>query len=211
MKLGIFGGTFNPIHKGHITASLKFYDTVRPDELLVIPDKIPPHKEFFSLSAEHRLAMVKLVYENRSIIGDRNITVSETELMREGKSYTVVTLRELYEKYGGPDMYLYTGSDMFYTLESWYCGEEILKMCSIVTCARENGELQRLSEYAARYMALYGTECIIMDHSPIVVSSTEIRRALGAENGKKNVDFTKKVLTDDVAKYIMENRLYSNE
>ncbi|MBR5307268.1 MAG: nicotinate (nicotinamide) nucleotide adenylyltransferase [Clostridia bacterium] len=209
MNLGIFGGTFNPIHMGHIRASLRFYDKAGLDRLLVIPDRIPPHKEGFVARSEDRLAMLHLVYGDRSIVGDRSIEISEVELRREGKSYTVVTLRELSRQYPDARLFLYTGSDMFYTLESWREGAEILRMCTVFTLAREENERERLLEYAELYREKYGTECIIAEDEPLVVSSTEIRGII-AESGKKNGNFTNNLLTDTVKEYIMKNRLYTD-
>ncbi|MBE6704335.1 MAG: nicotinate (nicotinamide) nucleotide adenylyltransferase [Ruminococcaceae bacterium] len=208
MRLGIFGGTFNPIHKGHINASLRFYDDARLDKLLIIPDRVPPHKQAQVASSEHRLNMLHLVYDDKDLCGDRNIEISDIELCREGKSYTIVTLRELKASYPTAKLFLYTGSDMFYTLESWKEGDEILRMCSIYTAAREVGERSRLEEYADIYRRKYGTECMIGDFAPVVSSSTQIRDCFGAQNDKKSCYFTNNLLTDSVNRYIMENGLY---
>ena len=208
MKLGIFGGTFNPVHLGHINASLEFYDAVRLDKMLVIPDRIPPHKSDNTVGAEHRLNMLHLVYDDKAVIGTRNIEISEVELKREGKSYTVVTLRELKKEYPDAKLFLYTGSDMFYTLENWREGSTILGMCSVYTAAREENEYGKLTEKAEYYKDTYGTECIVSDAPPLVVSSTEIRNCLAAQSDKINRNFTNNLLTDDVIRYIMKNRLY---
>lgn len=208
MKIGVFGGTFNPIHKGHVTASINMYDTVGLDLLLVIPDRIPPHKSGVFVHESDRLAMVKLAYCDKNIVGNRKIEVSDIELVREGKSYTVITLRELSKKYNGAELFLYVGSDMFYTLENWYMGEEILRSCSVVTTSREKSERDKISECARKYKERYGTECIIMDYEPIVLSSTDIREMIKQAKGKKITEFTNNLLTDDVAEYIMKKGLY---
>lgn len=209
MNLGVFGGTFNPIHIGHINASLKFYDEAKLDILLIIPDRIPPHKETKVISAEHRMNMLQLVYENPEITMSRNIVVSDMELLRNEKSYTITTLKNLSEQYPAAQLFLYVGSDMFYTLESWFCGDEILKMCTIVTAARQNFELEKIKRYLLKYKNSYGTDSIIMNYEPIDVSSTEIRSLFSTQNHKNNAVFTKKLLTDEVAKYIIENGLYN--
>lgn len=208
MRLGIFGGTFNPIHKGHINASLRFYDDARLDKLLVIPDRVPPHKQAQVASSEHRLNMLHLVYDDKDLCGDRNIEISDIELRREGKSYTIVTLRELKAFYPTAKLFLYTGSDMFYTLESWKEGDEILRMCSVYTAAREDDEESRLEEYADSYRRKYGTECMIGDFAPVISSSTQIRDCFSVQNDKKSCYFTNNLLTDSVNRYIMENGLY---
>lgn len=210
MKLGIFGGTFNPVHRGHITASLKFYDMAELDRLLIIPDRIPPHKSGTFASADDRLAMVRLVYSDTELVGSRNIEVSDMELCRDGKSYTYDTLCDISEKYAGAELFMYVGSDMFYTLESWHRGADILGMCTVVTASREVSEREKLFEFAKRYKDNYGTESIIMDYSPVVVSSTQIREAFKDINSESFADFTKNVLTDSVIGYIMERNLYGD-
>ncbi len=210
MKLGIFGGTFNPIHMGHITASLKFYDAAGLDRLLVIPDRLPPHKTGVFASADDRLAMTRLVYSDGELTGSRCIEVSDMEIKREGKSFTYDTVCELSELYPGAELFLYTGSDMFYTLENWYRGSDLLKMCTVVTAPRMANEREKLLAFAERYKKKYGTESIIMDYIPIILSSTEIRAALSAKEKESFSDFTKNVLTESVRKYIMENNLYSD-
>ena len=112
--------------------------------------------------------MLRIAYSDADFVGTRNVEISDIELLREGKSYTYVTLCELSEKYPDAELFLYTGSDMFYTLESWYRGEDILKMCSVVTTARKKDESLKLSEYVDRYGKRYGTKCIIMDYEPVV-------------------------------------------
>ncbi len=211
MNLGIFGGTFNPIHRGHINASLRFYDEAKLDKLFVIPDRVPPHKEAKVVSPEHRLNMLHLVYDNKDITGNRNIEISDIELLREGKSYTIVTLRDLKNKFPDAKLFLYTGSDMFYTLESWKEGESILRMCAIYTAAREINEKEKLAEYAAKYKNAYGTDCIIGNFEPVVLSSTQVRDCFSGQNDKKSCYFTNNLLTDEVNRYIMENDLYCNE
>lgn len=211
MNLGIFGGTFNPIHIGHISASLRFYDDAKLNKLLIIPDRIPPHKQGKVASSYHRLNMLHLVYDDKDICGGRDIEISEMELSREGKSYTILTLRELKGIYPDAELFLYTGSDMFYTLESWKNGCDILSMCTIYTAAREENETEKLTEYAKKYRELYGTRCIIGDFAPVVSSSTAIRDCIGAQNDKNSCYFTNKLLTDSVNRYIMDNGLYRRE
>ncbi len=211
MNLGIFGGTFNPIHKGHINASLRFYDDAKLDKLLVIPDRVPPHKEAQVVSSEHRLNMLRLVYDDKTVTENRNIQISDIELLREGKSYTIVTLRDLKKAYPEATLFLYTGSDMFYTLESWRDGESILRMCTVYTAAREENEREKLKKYAELYREKYGTVCIIGDFQPVISSSTEIRDLILAQANEKSCNFTNNLLTDSVNRYIMENGLYHEE
>ena len=136
MKIGIFGGTYNPPHLGHMAAAKAAIETLHLDKLLLIPDRIPPHKELPEnpVSNEDRLAMTR-------IMGDRLdcpdvVEVSDLEMHRTGKSYTADTLRQLRQVYPTDELWLMMGTDMFLTLHSWYQPEEILKRSGILTFGR---------------------------------------------------------------------------
>ena len=119
MKIGIYGGTFNPIHLGHMAAAKFAAEYLELDKLLLIPAGIPPHKAMAEDTAlpEQRLAMTKLAAQSPELAGVAE--VSDIELRREGKSYTVDTLRALREQYPEDQLYLLMGTDMFLTLQYW--------------------------------------------------------------------------------------------
>ena len=126
-RVGIYGGTFAPPHVGHVEAARAFMKQMRLDYLYVIPTAIPPHKTTdFDIDPYHRLAMCDLAFS-----GIDGVIVSDIELRRGGVSYTVDTLREL----TAPDtrLFLFCGTDMFLTLDQWYCADEIFKLCSRVS------------------------------------------------------------------------------
>ena len=210
LRVGLFGGTFDPVHRGHIAAALHFYDEAALDVLYIVPDRIPPHKADRAAPAGHRLEMTRLAFSPETVEG-RNVVVSDRELRREGKSYTADTVDELMREHAGCLLFLYAGSDMFYTLETWHRGEELLKTCSVVTTARKDGEQEKLQTYAARYKDTYGTECLVMRDPPVEVSSTQIRAALRTVTRGKETKFTKNLLTESVTRYIMENHLYERK
>ena len=112
-KVGIFGGTFNPVHAGHVKAALGFIEAAGLDRLLVIPDKIPPHKIIVGEDhPEIRFHMTKLAFDEVNAEG--KITVSDMEIRREGKSFSYYTMKELTEA-GVGELYLYCGTDMLLT------------------------------------------------------------------------------------------------
>ena len=127
-RIGIYGGTFNPPHMGHIHAAVEAVRALELHRLLVIPDRIAPHKELpeGSASPEQRLEMLKLALE-----GQENIQLSDMELRREGKSYTYETVAALREQYPDAELILLMGTDMFLTFGEWRHPERILKQASL--------------------------------------------------------------------------------
>lgn len=178
MRIGVYGGTFNPIHTGHIRLALCYLEALSLDKILVIPANLPPHKQARQLlPGEARLELCRLACE-----GDSRLEVSDLELRREGSSYTVDTLRVLKEQYPDAELFLIVGSDMFLTMETWRKSGEIFRLCHICTGARREGELPILHEKEQMLQKL-GADCVVLDLPVFDISSTEIRRAvaLGAD------------------------------
>lgn len=202
MKLGIYGGTFSPIHMGHVRAAEAFLEAMALDRLLVIPTAVPPHKaEVAGADAAARLTMVRLAFAD----SDARLAVSDYEISREGKSYTVYTL----EHFTAPDttLYLLVGTDMFLTLAKWFRAEDIFRLADIVLMRRETdaGLTGLLSETAADYRARFGARIHEIDEPPLVISSTELRERLRAGLP------TGGMLPDAVAEYIAKNNLYRRD
>ena len=123
-RIGIYGGTFNPPHIGHTRAALEAVRTLRLDKLLVIPDRIAPHKEIpeGSPSPEQRLEMLRL-----AIGGESAVEVSDMELRREGKSYSYETVEQIRTLYPEAELILLIGTDMFLSFHEWRFPERIHK------------------------------------------------------------------------------------
>lgn len=196
MKVGIFGGTFNPIHNGHIALIRRLIDILSLDELLLIPTAVPPHKDGGEvISAEHRLNMCRLATADIE-----KVTVSDIEIRRGGKSYTLNTLQTLISQRPDDEWILLMGSDMFYTLTEWKRPEEIMRLAKIVAIARENGEIEKLFSQRDRLNAMGGSTEVI-DICPVRVSSTELRHSGALKND----------VPDIVERYIIQNGLYGRE
>lgn len=200
-RIGIYGGTFSPPHKGHVEAARAFMKQMRLDYLYVIPTAIPPHKQLEStVDARHRLRMCELAFADVE-----GVIVSDTEIRRGGISYTVDTLREL----SAPDarLFLLCGTDMLLTLDKWREAEEIFRLCYPIYVRRENDPivsariLSKITEYTERYNAVVRRVVV----EPIEISSTEIRRRLAS--GERVGEF----LPSAVEEYIRRNRLYGAE
>ena len=181
-KIGVFGGTFNPPHKGHLLAAEEVKQALGLDRILFIPDAQPPHKDLppNSPSPEQRLEMVRAAAAKLPFA-----EVSDLELSRSGKSFTADTLRILKERYPEDALYLITGTDMFLSLHNWYAPEEICRHAVIVGMHRAGDD--RAEEFALQKRNLeenYAARVEIVENQFVEISSTKIRRLLilgGAE------------------------------
>lgn len=203
MKTGIFGGTFNPPHRGHERIVNDFTERLGLDRVLIIPDKKPVHKPWENLADDgNRYEMCVLAF------CDPKYEVSRMEIDRSSDSYTVFTLRELREKYPDDDFYLIIGSDMFLCFDKWYRYEEIMRGCTLCVASRENGDdLDRLKSYALSRLnvktdGLEGGGIIISPCEPLEISSTKLRELLSSGGD------VSKYLNEKVCKYIEDRGIY---
>ena len=198
MKTAIYGGSFNPPHKGHVSVARAVLEELKPERFLIVPDRIPPHKELpvNAPTPEDRLEMCKMAFG--SLPG---VEISDLELLREGKSYTIDTLTRVHSLYPEDELILAVGSDNLLTFEAWRQFREILALCTIAGVSREKDEWEELENYASYLRTAYGAKVVILKKEPLVVSSTEIREKL--KEGKPS-DF----IPESVMTYIHEHNLY---
>lgn len=172
-RIGILGGTFNPIHQGHVRLAQQYIKELKLDKLLVIPTKYPPHKVVRDLAAsQHRLEMCRLAFQDT-----REVEVSEIEIRRPGRSYTVDTIRQLRDQYPDASLFLIVGGDMFRCFNQWYCFDEILQRCTLCTAAREENEYDELNRHRA-LLQQYSEQIQVLSMPVLELSSTEIRKRL---------------------------------
>ena len=201
MKVGIFGGTFNPIHKGHTEAAYAFLRCVEPDKLLVIPTKIPPHKAITADDdPEIRLEMTARAFSEKEEYAGR-IEVSDIEIRSEGKSYTYYTLQKL-RSMGYDDIYLYCGTDMLLTFDLWFRFEDILSMCTLAYASRLENACPEAAEKIRMLRERYGARIVEIPLDPIEISSSEIREMI-----RKGEDASA-FLSPAVLDFIRERGLY---
>lgn len=131
VKLGILGGTFNPIHLGHLRAAEEVYENLSLDKIFFVPSGTPPHRENDIASFDHRYQMVKLATE-----GNSHFSVLDIEGKRPGKSYTIDTLRELNELYPGAKFYFILGLDAFLEIETWRSYRQLFSLAYFVIISR---------------------------------------------------------------------------
>lgn len=201
LRVGIYGGTFAPIHNGHVAAAKAFMEQMKLDYLFIIPTYLPPHKQVDgSDDPLYRLKMCELAF--RDVEG---VVISDMEIRRGGKSYTYDTLKELQR----PDtrLFLLCGTDMVLTFDTWHRFEDIFKMCYPIYVRRENDPLitNRIVAKIGEYYEKYGVMFRKVQLDPIPISSTQIRQAV-----REGKDISSMVPAG-VARFIEENQLYREE
>ncbi|MBQ6570583.1 MAG: nicotinate (nicotinamide) nucleotide adenylyltransferase [Clostridia bacterium] len=197
MKIGVFGGSFNPIHKGHINLCEIAAKAAGLDRIILIPAAVSPFKTGYSVSDSDRLQMCRLAVEDLPLF-----SVSDIELARGGVSYTVDTLALLKKEYPHDELYLIVGADSFLTLDKWKDSGEILRLAAVCTMPREDVGIDELEGYKKKLEAL-GGRVVIARAKPYDLSSTEVR-GLAAHG----IDVTP-LTGERVAAYIKNNRLYT--
>lgn len=201
MNIGVYGGTFDPPHWGHITAARAAMEQLGLDKLVLIPDRVPPHKALpeGSASPEQRLEMAALAAAE---LGKR-AEVSDRELRRSGPSYTSDTLAALRREYPEDTLWLLMGSDMFLSLQTWHAPEEIMALARIAPFSREaEDESAAFAAQKARLEREYGAQIQIVQNPEVrELSSTEVRAALAAGRGSD-------LLPPAVYGYVLREHLY---
>lgn len=176
MRIGIFGGTFNPVHNGHKNLALEMKDRAKLDKIIIMPTYTPPHKEGKDLaSGEHRIKMCQMMFTEDFFF------VSDLEIKRQGKSYTYETLFELKKIYPDDELFLIIGSDMLLSFDKWYRYEEILSMVTLCVATRlDTVTFETLSDYAKNVLNLDSAkeQIIIADIEPYECSSTDVREQI---------------------------------
>lgn len=197
MRIAMLGGTFDPIHKGHLELARAFARRLDLDRVVLMPTAVPPHKlKSHMAPAEDRLHMCRL-----ATAADPLFEVSELEITRGGASFTVDTLETLTAQRPDAEWFLITGADMFLTLGTWKRFPDIARMVTLCTAPRDDGSVAKLQAYAAELEG-QGARCVIADIPLMLVSSTDLRQAIAAG------DDTHDWLPCEVADYIAREGLY---
>ena len=207
MKIGVYGGTFNPPHLGHLTAARAVFELLGLDLLLLIPAGLPPHKELpaGSPTPEQRLEMTRLAGEQLGL-GDKVRTL-DIELERGGRSFTSDTLAQLKAQYPDSELWLLMGTDMFLTLQAWHEPEKILSLAGIAAFGRTEEDTEELFSAQREYLyKTYPQARIFTLTIPgvIDVSSTELREKLAKGQGGN-------LLAPAVYGYILREGLYNTD
>ncbi len=192
----LYGGTFNPIHRGHLDICVRARQAVDARRVLLMPAAQPPHKSAGWLAPDQdRLAMCALAAREYDLI-----QVDDWEIRRGGRSYTVDTLGHLAAVFPEEELWLLIGTDMFLTFTQWHRWEEIGKMASLLVASREEGDREQLLDQQQR-LAERGVRSRLLQNPPMPMSSTQIREELRR-------DGTTGKVCPQVLDYIREKELY---
>jgi nicotinate-nucleotide adenylyltransferase len=190
MKIGILGGTFNPIHIGHLILAEEAREKLELDKVIFVPAYLPPHKDDSDIAAAgERLTMLKL-----AIKGNGYFAVSDIEIKRDGRSYTIDTIKEFKIRYPHDDLYFIIGSDLLTYLEEWKDLAQIIKMVKFIAATRPGYPLEKIPSYIST-----------IPIRAVDISGFAIRQAI-----KENKSF-RYLVPEAVHKYIIRNKLYKNQ
>ena len=187
MRIGILGGTFNPMHIGHLILAEEAREKLGLDKIIFVPTALPPHKEDLNIApAADRLKMIKLAIE-----GNKYFAVSDIEIKRQGRSYTIDTLSELKRKYSRDELYFIIGSDLLKYLNEWKDLTQIIKMVKFLVATRPGYPLEQIPNYI-QTLAIRAVD----------VSGFEVRQCV-----RENKSF-RYLVPDKVFGYINKRGLY---
>lgn len=172
MRVGIYGGAFNPVHNGHLHLARGFLNAEKLDRILFVPTARPPHKSDADfVSGRDRTAMLSL-----AIADEPRFEISQLEFERQGKSYTYDTLCAIHALYPADKLYLIVGADQFFAFESWYRAKDILRMAVLLAGARSDAAEYRQMVQARDTMAVFAQADVRVANLDVVaISSDEIR------------------------------------
>lgn len=198
-KIGILGGTFNPIHIGHLLLAQYALEQAELDKILLMPSgQSYMKKDIYILPAAERLKLTEL-----SVQGQPCFEVSDMEIRRGGYTYTYETLESLREEHPQDQFYFIIGADCLYSIEKWKKPEKIFAACTILSAVREDMDMERLKEQAAHLKLQYEADIRLLQFPRIDISSSEIRdRVRQGKSIRHMVPFK-------VEKYILEKQVYN--
>lgn len=187
MKIGLLGGTFNPVHIGHLILAEEAREKLGLDKIIFIPTALPPHKDTLDIAAaSDRLKMLKL-----AIKGNRFFSVSDIEIKRRGLSYTIDTLKELKNKFTHDELYFIIGSDLLKYLNEWKDLAQLNKMVKFVAATRPEYPLEKIPPYI-QTLAIRAVD----------ISGFEVRRCI---KGNKSFRY---LVPEKIFEYINKRKLY---
>ena len=196
MKLGIMGGTFDPIHLGHLHVARAALDEAALDQILFLPDGDPPHKTP-NCPAASRLHMVNLALQ-----GEPRFIASDMEIRRRGRTYTVDSLLALKQEQPRRELVYLIGSDTLFLFPTWRTAEKVAQLCTMLVVLREGDQVKEVRAEQARLNREYGLVSRLLKARGLPISSSQVREAI-----RQGHDI-KALVPKAVAAFIQENRLY---
>lgn len=200
-RTGILGGTFDPVHNGHIAMAETIYRTLNIDEILLMPSGIPPHKERISNSKD-RLNMLRIATEEYPYM-----KVSDYEIKRKGTTYTADTLTMLNEENPDNEYIFIVGADSLVYMHKWYRPEIIFSKASIAVCVRNDTSRRDLLDAAEYLKQKFNADIIMVDFKPVNISSHELRECIAGQSIDRT-DNCLAYINNRVLDYIYKHNLY---
>jgi nicotinate-nucleotide adenylyltransferase len=202
LKIGIMGGTFNPIHHGHLVTAGEALSQFCLNKVIFIPSGDPPHKNALEEKiAEHRYLMTVIATSS-----NKNFFVSRIEIDRKGKSYTIDTMKQLRKIYGeDAELFFITGADAILEILTWKKTEEIIQLCSFIAATRPGYNISKIQELKEKLFKKTNNnvdKIFIMEIPALAISSTDIRKRV-KEN--RPIDY---LVPEGVSNYILKHGLY---
>lgn len=198
-KIGIMGGTFDPIHIGHLILAESAKEQHQLDEIWVMPNGNPQYKSDRQVTdVKHRVEMVRLSIENNS-----NMVLSTIEALRQGYTYTYETLEQLNASQPDDTFYFIIGADSLFTFDKWRYPEKIAKKCILLIANRSQTPMESLTSQMQYLTKAYDADIRLIDLPTIDISSEMLR------NKVKNGYSIQYYVTDKVAEYVKQHRLYT--
>lgn len=197
-RIGIMGGTFNPVHMGHLLLAEWVKGEAGLDEIWLIPNGVSYMKEAQEVApAEDRLRMTELAIKR-----NRYFKCLDLEVKRSGYTYSYETMEELTRAYPGDTFYFILGADCLFTLETWKHPERIFQCCKLIAAVRDDASPEAMEEKKAELEQRFGGEILLLPFVRMSLSSTEIRKRI--RQGKS----VRYMVPDSVLTYIEGKRLY---
>lgn len=199
MKIGIMGGTFDPIHSGHLMLGRFARDLFALDEIWFMPNGTPPHKTNDSIESrtKHRVEMVK-----RAISNEKDFVLQLYEVENQEVNYSYLTMEHFREVYPEHEFYFIIGADSLFSIEKWRYPERLLKTCVILAAYRDGKNKKEMGEQIAYLNQKFGADIRLLNTPNVDVSSSEIREKLRAHEDVSDM------MPAHVYEYILENQLY---
>lgn len=202
MNRAIYGGSFDPIHNGHVNMVRQMYRNAPLDQIIIMPTAISPFKQNLErkpASAADRIEMCRLAFSDCPFV-----TVSDYEISLNEVSYTVNTMRHFRSLYPDDRLFFIMGSDMLMSFDRWYCFKEIMSLCTLLVASREDGEADiKALEHKADELSQLGGTIMLIRTEVCEMSSTLIREKI-----MNNQDISC-YIPENVVKYIAENNVYT--
>lgn len=197
-RIGIMGGTFDPIHFGHLVIANEVLNIYNLEKIIFIPAGNPPHKNGIGASSYDRYLMTNL-----AIVTNDKFTVSDIEINKPGKSYTLNTIVELQKQYNNTEFYFITGMDAIIEIPTWYKPETLLKLCKFIAVSRPGNNKNEVELKINEIKEKYKANIEILQVPMLQISSTDIRQRF--KYGKTS----KYLLPEIVEQYIIKNNIYA--